>query len=294
MAVGGSAGLSRMSGDFLLAPNAVLRDERLSKIQLKVLLTLFSFRDNKTTKPIYAKRETIAARCGYSTRIITRTTSELEALGWITKTGNGGRSSPCLYELHAPETVPDSDEVYTVETVAESDRVLPPETVAESGTVPESETVSESGQNGIRIGSETVAESDRGNKQTITNHKNKPIGDWVNPDAWAEFEEHRRQIEKPLTDLSRQKAMNTLQGYTFAEQQHAIDKTIQNRWTGLFPEKLGGANGTSKRITHADDIRSQAARALAALDARNGTAGGRAIRSDSDVVSEQVAGIPDL
>lgn len=285
--MGKGAGVSRMSGDFLLAPNAILRDERLSKIQLKVLLTLFSFRDNKTTKPVCAMRETIAARCGYSVRVITRATSDLEQLGWLTKTGNGGRSSPCLYELHAPETVPESDEVCDAETVPESVRVLPPETVPESGTVPESVTVPESDTvkhlNGARIGAETVPESDRGKEQT-NNKQDQEIGDWINPIAWAEFEAHRREIKKPLSELGRTKAMNALQGYDFNEQQIAIDKTIQNRWTGLFPEKLGGTHGTSKRITHADDIRGQAARAIAALDARNRGAGDRAIRSDRDAL----------
>ncbi len=279
------AGVSRMSGDFVLAPNAILRDERLSKIQLKVLLTLFSFRDNKTTKPVCAMRETIAARCGYSVRVITRATSDLEQLGWLTKTGNGGRSSPCLYELHAPETVPESDEVYEPETVPGS------ETVPESVTVPESATVKP--LNGARIGAETVPESDRGKEQT-NNKQDQEIGDWINPVAWAEFEAHRREVKKPLTELGRTKAMNALQGYDFNEQQIAIDKTIQNRWTGLFPEKLGGANGTSKRITHADDIRGQAARALAALDARNRGASDRSIRSDRDVIQGESERIPDF
>lgn len=52
--------------------------------------------------------------------------------------------------------------------------------------------------------------------------------------------------------------------------------------------------GTGKRITHADDIRGQAARAIAALDARNRGAGDRAIRSDRDALQGESERVPDL
>jgi hypothetical protein len=63
---------------------------------------------------------------------------------------------------------------------------------------------------------------------------------WLNRSAWAEFEKHRAEIKKPLTDLAREKAVKQLEGLTLAQQQDCIDNTIQNRWTGLFPTKVNG------------------------------------------------------
>jgi uncharacterized protein YdaU (DUF1376 family) len=68
------------------------------------------------------------------------------------------------------------------------------------------------------------------------------LPDWVNKAAWNEFEKHRRDIRKPLTELAKTKAANCLNGFSPEEQQAAIDQTIQNRWTGIFPKKLNGAN----------------------------------------------------
>lgn len=61
--------------------------------------------------------------------------------------------------------------------------------------------------------------------------------DWVNAEAWAEFEAHRTQIRKPLKDLARTKAANLLKGLSHEQQQQCIDKSIQAGWAGLFPDK---------------------------------------------------------
>lgn len=62
--------------------------------------------------------------------------------------------------------------------------------------------------------------------------------DWLNLGAWSEFESHRKEIKKPLTDLSRTKAANQLQGLDHKQQQQVINKSIQSRWAGLFPESI--------------------------------------------------------
>lgn len=72
----------------------------------------------------------------------------------------------------------------------------------------------------------------------------KPRGEpWTPPAhlnlvAWREFEQHRREIGKPLSDLARTKAANQLASLNHDEQQHCIDLSIQARWAGLFPEKV--------------------------------------------------------
>ena len=77
-------------------------------------------------------------------------------------------------------------------------------------------------------------------KEEEKNHPYPPkaerwkIPAWVNAKAWAEFEQHRRDIKKPMTDLARTKAANVLKGMTHSQQQACIDKSIQSRWPGLF------------------------------------------------------------
>ena len=54
--------------------------------------------------------------------------------------------------------------------------------------------------------------------------------------VWEDFEQHRREIKKPLTKLSRTKNFNILLD-DLENQREIVDLTIQNRWTGLFPLK---------------------------------------------------------
>lgn len=59
----------------------------------------------------------------------------------------------------------------------------------------------------------------------------------INETAWNEFEQHRKDIKHPLTDLARRKAWNLLQNYSYQEQQRTIDESIISGWRGLFPKK---------------------------------------------------------
>ena len=79
----------------------------------------------------------------------------------------------------------------------------------------------------------------------------KEIPKEINPDSWQEFLKHRKEIRKPLSELAKTKAMNAIIGLSFDDQATCIDKTIQNRWTGLFPEKSNEANKrTDKPESH--------------------------------------------
>ncbi|MCB1722059.1 MAG: hypothetical protein KDI11_09915, partial [Alphaproteobacteria bacterium] len=65
---------------------------------------------------------------------------------------------------------------------------------------------------------------------------------WINQSAWNEFETHRKEIREPLSNMARTKAANLLKNLTHEQQQECIDKTIQNRWKGLFPERKNNGN----------------------------------------------------
>ena len=189
---------------FAMVPLEVLRDERLTKIQLKVLIALFSIRDRKADT-MYVKREKIAERCGYSPRTVTKTTTQLVDLGWLEKVGRGGFSKPSEYRIVMvdPQILIDQN---LAKTVADSGTENPinrsnngvrtgngsrtgaitldiegrenqeasihaacsdGETVPEPGTVADSGTVPESVSKTVpEPVSKTVADSDRGNIHT--------------------------------------------------------------------------------------------------------------------------------
>ena len=60
--------------------------------------------------------------------------------------------------------------------------------------------------------------------------------DWLDSEAWQEFEAHRQEIKQPLTDRARKLAMKKLQGLSKDAQRKAINRSIESGWTGLFPK----------------------------------------------------------
>ncbi len=66
--------------------------------------------------------------------------------------------------------------------------------------------------------------------------KSWPVPDWVNPEAWKEWEQHRKGT-KGWSDLARTKAANRLKGHSHEVQQQIIDNSIQAGWSGLFADK---------------------------------------------------------
>ena len=68
------------SGEHIISivPIEVSLDHRLTLIQIRVLVALFSFR-NKDTGVAKVKRSTLAERCGYPLTKISTATSELVA-----------------------------------------------------------------------------------------------------------------------------------------------------------------------------------------------------------------------
>jgi hypothetical protein len=98
------------------------------------------------------------------------------------------------------------------------------------------------------------------NQQLTTNNKvkneknvNKTKKEWVAPDnlnvkAWEEFEQHRKEINKALTNLSRTKAANQICGLSFEQQQETINKSISSKWAGLFPKEQTNAQQQAIKV----------------------------------------------
>ena len=92
---------------FAMVSEAMLADTRLTGRQFKVLCALRMFADSKTGMA-HPKRSQIADATGISEKKITDDTHALEMLGWIKKTGDGGRSTSNIYTLFdEPKTSPE-------------------------------------------------------------------------------------------------------------------------------------------------------------------------------------------
>ena len=61
--------------------------------------------------------------------------------------------------------------------------------------------------------------------------------DWLDSEAWADFEAHRREIKKPLTDRARELAVKKLTGMSKEAQRETINRAIENRWIALYPRQ---------------------------------------------------------
>lgn len=118
---------------FAIVPWEVFADPRLGKRHLKVIGALLSFR-SRDTGLFWATREQVSERCGLPIERISATTTELEALGWLVKHGNGGRVA-VRYEFHVPATVTEMATVTKTATVTETATVEAP-TVTETVTQP--------------------------------------------------------------------------------------------------------------------------------------------------------------
>jgi len=145
---------------FSIMPVEVFADDRLTKTDLRVLGAILSFR-NKTTNLCCPRREAIAERTGLPICKISTATTHLVELGWLEKSGSGGRSSPSHYDFRLPDKFD--------EKVTDTVSIPRSKTVTDSVTVTESVTVTDSV-------TKTVTDSVRGKEQTREQRKETPYG----------------------------------------------------------------------------------------------------------------------
>ena len=138
-----------MSSPFAIVPVEVFQDDRLTKIELRVLGAILTFR-NRDTNLSRPTRAQIGERCGYEITTVSRATTGLVNKGWLEKVGKGGAGMATVYRLTVPEP----------ETVSE------PETVPESGT----KRCPVRAENGVRTGHTNLPITDHiptNNDQTL-------------------------------------------------------------------------------------------------------------------------------
>ena len=74
------------------------------------------------------------------------------------------------------------------------------------------------------------------------------LPDEIDKIIWERFERHRKDIRKPLSDLSRQDNAAILIGKSLNDQKEIVAKTIRNHWQGLFPLKKSATQKSTLQI----------------------------------------------
>jgi len=90
-------------------PLEVIKDKRLNKNHIKVLIALYAHKGKNHGK-VWPSRENLKACCGLRLTTISTTTTELVGFGWLVKTGRGGFSKATRYKITVPNlsTVPET------------------------------------------------------------------------------------------------------------------------------------------------------------------------------------------
>lgn len=103
-----------------------------------------------------------------------------------------------------------------------------------------------------RLPNDDKGEERKGKERKVKNKEpwKLPVG--IDKNIWEEFEKHRKDIKKSLTDEARTKNANILIGKSKEEQQTIVDKTIANHWTGLFEDNK---NKPQSEITGMDGLK---------------------------------------
>ena len=103
------------------------------------------------------------------------------------------------------------------------------------------ETATETGpgQDRDRTGTQNNEVKSGNERKEVKNKSSFVLPDWVSPEAWAEWEAHRREIKAPLTDTSRAKCVKVLEEATRAgySTEETIQQSIVSGWRGLFVPK---------------------------------------------------------
>lgn len=264
---------------FSFLPSAIGLDPRLSKRQLRMLIVLYSFRSETNGNVVWPSRGLLSELLGWDESRVSNVSRELVALGYLVKSGNGGRSRSVRYELTTPD----------LETVTETVTKRVTETV--TGGVTETVT-------GIEQTKEQTKEH-RGARAA-----RRPALDWsglpesARGEVLDDWMEHRKALRAPITT---QTAINRLcaelrrceeQGISAAE---ALAEAIDAGWRSVKVGWIKNRNGGSDEKGKRGGRESSAARVARNLDniIRGGDAGsmgGGVVQEDASDLWEPLDG----
>lgn len=90
--------------DFSIVPLSILSDPEITFRELKVYIAINSFSDQQKGE-CSVSRSVLAEMTNLPIERISEVTSLLEEKGWIIKSGDGGRSTPCCYSILSKDLI---------------------------------------------------------------------------------------------------------------------------------------------------------------------------------------------
>lgn len=119
---------------------------------------------------------------------------------------------------------------------------------------PETEKATDGKSHRRNISPISNKESYKERKNTSNKEVQVEIPEWMNREKWAEWEQHRKEIKKKLTPLTVKKQIKLLSNY-IPIYDLVIEQSIQNGWTGLFPEKVDNKMIQEAKLKKNDEVK---------------------------------------
>jgi len=125
------------------------------------------------------------------------------------------------------------------------------------------------------------------------------LPDGIDLELWQEFEAHRKDIGRDLTDRARTLSANKLLKLTATKQRETVERTIESGWTGLFPQKdeitkpnrlAESASGRASRIWRERNGDSENPVRKHESELRGAVSGESGRREDSDILGTVLVG----
>lgn len=267
---------------FAIVPVEVVMDTRLTLETMRVLVTLFSFR-NKVTGLTFPSRESISERCGMHPSNISEATKKLVELGWLSKDGKGGYSKVTRYTITIPFAVSQLAEIHKSKSdarkgikVAEQATVAQSTTVAEQATSTVAQTATRQiadqatrqvAQTATRIEQTNRTDQLRTDQLTKSRTPRNPLLKDIDRQIASDFLAIRKAKNSPLTEtalkgIEREAAKA---GYTLEQ---ALKTCCENNWAGfkaVWIIKADSQNGKiNGRLPNKQELIEQSNRAVAA------------------------------
>ncbi len=77
------------------------------------------------------------------------------------------------------------------------------------------------------------------NKRPKNKNKEVPLPEWLNPQTWQDFVEHRQRLRKPMTPRAKELMVKKLEGFWNQGEDinRILEQSIEQGWQGVFSEK---------------------------------------------------------
>ena len=248
-----------------IVPIEVVEDRRLTLEQMRVLLALFAFRNDKNRNLVWPGRGLLAEMTGMHVSNISSATTSLAALGWLTKKGLGGYSKSTSYTLCWPDCSAPQVAGSATSKVAGSatSKVAGSATSKVAGSATRKE--------------QSIEQSIEQKGKTRERAPTFNLPDWINQEHWDVW--HSCKKRKGATDGQKRMAVEQLDEWRREGVDHAsaLKKAALAGWQGLFKPDVQavGRRDTPGETAYQKSMRLRVAEAAPGLARKDPSAAGQ-------------------